>query len=98
MFLLKARFMHPLMYGDYPEIMKTNVGTRLPAFTKDQLELVKGSFDFVGINYYTVVMAKDTSVSLMAERKDFVGDPAAEWICMSCISYMIPFLLLNSSD
>jgi beta-glucosidase len=33
--------------------MKGLVGNRLPMFTKEQFELVKGSFDFIGLNYYT---------------------------------------------
>jgi beta-glucosidase len=33
--------------------MRKLVGNRLPKFTKEQSKLVKGSFDFIGINYYT---------------------------------------------
>jgi beta-glucosidase len=33
--------------------MRKLVGNRLPQFTKEQSELVKGSFDFIGMNYYT---------------------------------------------
>ncbi|KAL9228197.1 hypothetical protein vseg_003803 [Gypsophila vaccaria] len=51
-------FMHPLIYGDYPRLMKRIVGSRLPIFTKVDSELLRGSFDFVGLNYYTSVMAK----------------------------------------
>ncbi|CAH2079557.1 unnamed protein product [Thlaspi arvense] len=43
----------PLVFGDYPETMKKNAGNRLPSFTKEQSELIKNSFDFIGINYYT---------------------------------------------
>ncbi|CAE6049361.1 unnamed protein product [Arabidopsis arenosa] len=43
----------PLVFGDYPETMKKNAGNRLPSFTKEQSEMVKNSFDFIGINYYT---------------------------------------------
>uniref|UniRef100_A0ACD5URH8 Uncharacterized protein n=1 Tax=Avena sativa TaxID=4498 RepID=A0ACD5URH8_AVESA len=46
-------FMHPLVRGDYPRSMKRLVGNRLPRFTKEQSELVKGAFDFIGLNYYT---------------------------------------------
>ncbi|CAO2035428.1 unnamed protein product [Urochloa humidicola] len=46
-------FMDPLIRGDYPASMKGLVGNRLPKFTKEQSELVKGSFDFIGLNYYT---------------------------------------------
>jgi len=45
--------MDPLTRGDYPLSMRTLVGNRLPQFTKEQSELVKGAFDFIGLNYYT---------------------------------------------
>eukprot|EP00257_Ricinus_communis_P024464 XP_025011878.1 vicianin hydrolase [Ricinus communis] len=46
-------FAHPITYGDYPETMKTYVGNRLPKFTIEQSELLKGSLDYMGVNYYT---------------------------------------------
>ncbi|KAI5603178.1 hypothetical protein BDE02_01G202700 [Populus trichocarpa] len=46
-------FANPLTYGDYPETMKAIVGHRLPRFTKEESALVKGSIDFLGVNYYT---------------------------------------------
>ncbi|KAF2319351.1 hypothetical protein GH714_014968 [Hevea brasiliensis] len=50
-------YMDPLTYGDYPQSMLTLVGNRLPKFTKDQSKLVKGSFDFIGLNYYSAFYA-----------------------------------------
>ena len=41
------------MYGEYPKTMQYIVGKRLPKFTKEQVKMVKGSMDFVGINQYT---------------------------------------------
>ncbi|KAL2945393.1 putative beta-glucosidase 23, partial [Bienertia sinuspersici] len=41
-------YMDPLTKGDYPEIVKKNAGNRIPEFTKNQSELVKRSFDFIG--------------------------------------------------
>ncbi|KAL6139458.1 hypothetical protein ACLB2K_057762 [Fragaria x ananassa] len=46
-------FMEPLVYGDYPFIMKALVKDGLPNFTDEQKELVKGSYDYIGVNYYT---------------------------------------------
>ncbi|CAH2035797.1 unnamed protein product [Thlaspi arvense] len=40
-------FLDPLVYGDYPKIMRDMVGDRLPRFTPAQSELVKGSLDFL---------------------------------------------------
>ncbi|KAJ1702523.1 hypothetical protein LUZ63_002302 [Rhynchospora breviuscula] len=44
--------MNPLTYGDYPKIMRNWLGNRLPKFTKEQSELLIGSYDFIGLNYY----------------------------------------------
>ncbi|XP_019168143.1 PREDICTED: beta-glucosidase 12-like [Ipomoea nil] len=46
-------FMHPLARGEYPKSMRTIVGNRLPEFTSEEAKMVKGSFDFLGLNYYT---------------------------------------------
>ncbi|XP_021775935.1 beta-glucosidase 13-like [Chenopodium quinoa] len=45
-------YMDPLIRGDYPETMKKNV-KGLPEFTKAEKQLIKGAFDYIGINYYT---------------------------------------------
>ncbi|KAL0558760.1 hypothetical protein IC582_003342 [Cucumis melo] len=52
-------FLHPLVYGDYPASMRELVKERLPKFTEDEVTLVKGSYDFLGINYYTANYAKN---------------------------------------
>lgn len=46
-------FMDPISNGDYPSSMRSLVGHRLPKFSKVESELLKGSFDFLGFNYYT---------------------------------------------
>nr|ACJ85833.1 unknown [Medicago truncatula] len=45
--------LEPLFHGDYPQIMRKLVGKRLPKFTKNEKEMLKGSIDFIGINYYS---------------------------------------------
>ena len=47
------------MFGDYPQVMKKNVGSRLPSFSKVQSELIKGSLDFIGINHYYSLYVND---------------------------------------
>ncbi|OVA13723.1 Glycoside hydrolase [Macleaya cordata] len=56
-------YMEPLVYGDYPFIMKAIVRERLPSFTEQEKEMVKGSFDFIGINYYTSRYASSRPIS-----------------------------------
>ncbi|KAL0373997.1 UNVERIFIED_CONTAM: Beta-glucosidase 12 [Sesamum radiatum] len=46
-------FINPLVYGEYPRTMRSLVRNRLPKFTKEQAAMLKGSFDFIGLNYYT---------------------------------------------
>ncbi|CAA6657407.1 unnamed protein product [Spirodela intermedia] len=50
-------FMDPLFFGEYPSSMRTRVGNRLPKFSPQEAVSVKGSLDFVGINYYTTYYA-----------------------------------------
>ncbi|KAK4396689.1 Oleuropein beta-glucosidase [Sesamum angolense] len=47
----------PLVTGDYPPVMRQRVGERLPRFTPEQARLVQGSYDFIGMNYYTTYWA-----------------------------------------
>ncbi|XP_006289725.2 beta-glucosidase 32 [Capsella rubella] len=59
----------PLVFGDYPESIKTNAGNRLPSFTKEQSMMLKNSFDFIGVNYYTArFVAHDLHVDLSRPR------------------------------
>ncbi|KAF3958079.1 hypothetical protein CMV_016971 [Castanea mollissima] len=66
-------FVDPLTNGDYPHSMRSLVGDRLPIFTKEQSKLVKGSFDFLGLNYYTANYAADSDHS-KAENKSYLTD------------------------
>ncbi|CAL9086284.1 unnamed protein product [Musa acuminata var. zebrina] len=56
-------YMDPLVYGDYPFIMRALVKERLPYFTNEEAEMIKGSYDFIGLNYYTSRYAKATPMS-----------------------------------
>jgi beta-glucosidase/6-phospho-beta-glucosidase/beta-galactosidase len=58
-----CRFVNPITYGDYPRSMKSLVGNRLPKFTATQSKSLKGSIDFLGINYYTAYYAESDSSS-----------------------------------
>lgn len=54
-----SRFMEPLHSGTYPAVMVSHVGARLPKFSRSESLMVKGSFDFIGLNYYTANYAAD---------------------------------------
>ncbi|KAG2310444.1 hypothetical protein Bca52824_022001 [Brassica carinata] len=51
-------YMEPLTRGRYPAITKQIVGSRLPNFSEAEAELVAGSYDFLGLNYYVTQYAQ----------------------------------------
>ncbi|XP_018447385.1 myrosinase MA1-like isoform X2 [Raphanus sativus] len=51
-------YMGPLTNGTYPQSMIDTVGERLPSFTPEESNLVKGSYDFLGLNYYVTQYAQ----------------------------------------
>jgi beta-glucosidase len=62
-FTLLYRFMNPLTYGDYPSNMRELVQDRLPKFSPLDSIFLKGSLDFVGLNYYTAYYAANANSS-----------------------------------
>lgn len=81
------------MFGDYPAIMKENVGSRIPNFTNQESESIKGSFDFLGVNYYGSLSVKDKSSSLNLETRDFNADMAIE---LRCKNFLMSFFRHNT--
>nr|XP_043635467.1 beta-glucosidase 13-like [Erigeron canadensis] len=79
-------FMKPLFSGKYPDSMIENVTDgRLPKFTKEQSKLLKGSYDFLGLNYYvsqyattappTNVVSNLTDSKVLEQPDDLNGMP-----------------------
>ncbi|KAG4384794.1 hypothetical protein AAZX31_13G324400 [Glycine max] len=73
-------FMEPLTSGKYPESMQLYVGRRLPEFSKEEAELVRGSFDFIGLNYYTTNTARVATgyTDSVHHHPDLSTDPNVE--------------------
>ncbi|XP_027161502.1 beta-glucosidase 11-like isoform X1 [Coffea eugenioides] len=67
-------FLHPMVFGDYPDIIKKNAGTKIPALTPRESRLLKGSFDFIGLNHYLTLYVKDSPSSLNVNIRDIVAD------------------------
>ncbi|KAL1497175.1 hypothetical protein ABEB36_008175 [Hypothenemus hampei] len=61
-------FAHPIVYGDYPEIMKVRIAnrsklegfnsSRLPSFTDEEKQIINGTADFMTVNIYTSSVAQ----------------------------------------
>ncbi|CAI9762216.1 unnamed protein product [Fraxinus pennsylvanica] len=102
-------FVAPIVTGDYPLTMRERVGERLPKFSPEQKKLVSGSYDFLGINYYTSIYASnsprkpgtkpsyetDQEISLSDKRK---GEPigpkgGSDWL--KIVPYGIYELLVH---
>ncbi|KAL1567134.1 beta-glucosidase [Salvia divinorum] len=49
----------PLVFGEYPPEMRQIHGSELPRFTAEQSLLLSKSIDFIGINHYGTLYAKD---------------------------------------
>lgn len=69
------RFMDPLINGDYPASMKSLVEERLPKITPEMSKTIKGAFDFVGINHYTTLYARNDRTRI---RKLILQDASSD--------------------
>lgn len=52
-------FLDPIVRGDYPAVMRKQLGERLPEFSDDDRHRLIGSVDFMGLNYYSAFLASD---------------------------------------
>ncbi|KAH9328568.1 hypothetical protein KI387_000676, partial [Taxus chinensis] len=64
----------PIVFGEYPAIMRKLVGGRLPIITEDLSHKLRGSFDFIGLNYYGSHYAIDASYFITAPNRDYNQD------------------------
>ncbi|DAZ93304.1 TPA: hypothetical protein N0F65_000855 [Lagenidium giganteum] len=46
-------FLKPIVSGDYPAIMRDRAGSRLPTFSSEEQQAVKGSYDLFMLNHYS---------------------------------------------
>ncbi|RDX87881.1 Beta-glucosidase 12, partial [Mucuna pruriens] len=90
---LDFMYMEPLTSGEYPKSMRSLVGKRLPKFSEEEAKLLSGSFDFLGLNYYTANYAAnapspkpsyvtDSNANLTTDRNGIpIGPPtASDWL------------------
>ncbi|KAJ3636634.1 hypothetical protein MTP99_000157 [Tenebrio molitor] len=82
-------FVNPFINGNYPEVMIERVKanslaegypqSRLPEFTADEQEMMKGTFDFLGLNHY--------SSDKVYFAEDGAGDHPSHWADTGVIGY-----------
>ncbi|XP_025830262.1 myrosinase 1-like [Agrilus planipennis] len=94
---------HPIFtsQGDYPAVMKEYIAkrstlqgykrSRLPEFTQEEIDSIKGTSDFLGLNHYTSYFVTDAKINnldthfssdhqVQANAKISWGSAAAPWI------------------
>lgn len=76
-------FAHPIFseHGNYPpEMMSMIADGRLPQFTNDQIQLLKGSSDFFGLNHYSTMLVKGylNKTSAVSYENDKCIDTASD--------------------
>lgn len=92
--------MDPLTVGDYPSSMRSLVGSRLPKFSAYQVNLVRGSFDFIGLNYYTSYYATNAP-ELSEGKSNYMTDQlsilTSKFVSedISLIEYIMNFTLIT---
>lgn len=59
LFCVLKRTLDPVVYGDYPPEMRRIHGNELPRFTSEESMMLSKSIDFIGINHYGSLYAKD---------------------------------------
>ncbi|KAG9447398.1 hypothetical protein H6P81_013526 [Aristolochia fimbriata] len=72
-------FLDPITHGDYPAIMKKIVGSRLPSFAEEESELLRGSFDFIGLNHYVVLFVQGSSAEWNKSETDYYRDISVQF-------------------
>ncbi|KAL0001147.1 hypothetical protein SO802_014928, partial [Lithocarpus litseifolius] len=60
----------PLVFGDYPPKMRHILGSELLRFSPRERKLIEGSLDFIGINHYSTLYAKDCTHSACTDGED----------------------------
>ncbi|KAF2886265.1 hypothetical protein ILUMI_19908 [Ignelater luminosus] len=86
-------YAHPVYSsnGDYPDVMKKYVArrskregfkrSRLPNFTKEEVNYIKGTYDFLGLNHYSTVLTKNVLF------EPIFGKPSVEKDSMTVTEY-----------
>nr|AUR53397.1 beta-glucosidase 1 [Abies balsamea] len=85
-------FLDPLTSGKYPDSMRSLVGARLPRFSSEEAKDLKGSFDFLGYNYYQTYFTVNNPTPQNSLNTDYVLDAQAN------ISQQVNGVYVGSSE
>jgi beta-galactosidase len=79
-------FTDPVVSGDYPAVMRERLGERLPTFSAEDQQRLKGSVDFLGLNHYTshFASAAPSSAHAVAPEDGNGGMADDQAVYLSC--------------
>lgn len=77
-----------MVYGEYPKTMQNIVKDRLPKFSEEEVKMVKGSIDFVGINQYTANYIQHRVVN-NSMPPGYQNDWQVSFVCKFFCSYAL---------
>ncbi len=62
-YYLFCRILDPIVFGHYPISLQQALGDHLPHFTTKEVAMIKGSYDFIGLNIseYATFKSSDSS-------------------------------------
>lgn len=69
------RFLDPIFFGKYPPSMRRLVGERLPKISGVTSKFLTGTLDFVGLNHYTSLYARNDRIGI---RKLIFNDASTD--------------------
>ncbi|KAI5073824.1 hypothetical protein GOP47_0011837 [Adiantum capillus-veneris] len=84
-----AWILDPILMGDYPASMRRFVASRLPCLTEAESKELKGSVDFVGLNYYTANYAQNIKEEVNPSSRWYSTDRQAKLGCVGADGELI---------
>ncbi|RZS13844.1 hypothetical protein BHM03_00045480 [Ensete ventricosum] len=89
-------FVDPLVHGTYPSVMREFVGSRLPSFEPEESKMLRGSFDFIGLNHYVAVFLEAATDAPVESGGEYYIDMSVR--IASFVDVCIMNLLVNLND
>nr|AEX13814.1 beta-glucosidase [Musa acuminata AAA Group] len=83
-------FVDPLVYGTYPSVMREFVGSRLPSFEPEESKMLRGSFDFIGLNHYVAVFLEAATYDPDESGREYYTDMSVKFAMPNIILTKVP--------
>ncbi|KAJ8983484.1 hypothetical protein NQ317_014943 [Molorchus minor] len=82
-------YANPIVHGNWPQVVIDRVGnrsqlegfaqSRLPVFTQEEIDYIKGTYDYLALNHYTTIMVNGTSEAEIGSPSCQADRSVLEW-------------------